>query len=699
MEISIIRVNRNNSDQFLKQVIELSDRNSGTLGFFPQGAFEQKANDEMIVVAVENDKVVGYLLFGFNKREQLASIVHLCVEKNQIRRGIAKQLFLYFNNIVDNLVNGIRVHCRIEYEANKLWPKLGFKYIKDISGRSKKGSILKVWRKQTLGSSLNLFSVVDDASRWRLRVALDTNIIADLTKARTEATEGPHAMVADWVTEVAEFYVTSEIVTDAGRDENLTRRNMTLAKAKTFKPIRADVTKQHEYRNILGHLFSEKPQDQSDLMHISWCAADSMEFFITSDSGLLNKNEEIYALAGTKVIHPANFINHIHKHLNSVEYQPRRFESTTLTERKVEEADFAKLVTTFGSAAPSGQQIFRDLLRAQLVDPDSYTTRLILEGERTLALVSWEVHAGKELEVRMLRVDRVPLAPTISAGVVYWLIEECKQRHVECLRITDADLSLSARKVCQDAGFFETEGKIVRWINTGVYENNDLNTLLSTGDLQRVLSTEYCKNLRDQFSRAVAGADCKRQIEFEKRIWPAKLKGIAVPTYIVAIRPSYAMNLFDKQISERDLFGGQLKLLFNAENAYYRSSRGVRMEAPARILWYVTKDSRNRDGSMCLKAASYLDQVFIGKAEDLYGMLQHLGVFTWKDVSSLVRDEHDKDIMAFTFSRTEVFDCPVPRHKINELWNRELNKNFNVLSPLKIPDNLYWTLYKLGTQK
>lgn len=137
--------NINEKMSLLEQVINLGDTNKATLGFLPRGAFDSKANDGRILVAVDkNDNLLGYLLYGIKQSANLVYIVHLCVNQSERRQGIAKALFNELKETTKYPFSGIKVHCRRDYEVNELWPRLGFFAVGEKDGRSKKGSKLTI---------------------------------------------------------------------------------------------------------------------------------------------------------------------------------------------------------------------------------------------------------------------------------------------------------------------------------------------------------------------------------------------------------------------------------------------------------------------------------------------------------------------------------------------------------------------------
>jgi ribosomal protein S18 acetylase RimI-like enzyme len=74
----------------LDEVMRLWRSSSSTLGLFPEGAFREYAARRNIFVALDNTTCVGYLLFRYSRDRVV--IVHLCVHKDHLGKGIAKRL-------------------------------------------------------------------------------------------------------------------------------------------------------------------------------------------------------------------------------------------------------------------------------------------------------------------------------------------------------------------------------------------------------------------------------------------------------------------------------------------------------------------------------------------------------------------------------------------------------------------------------
>jgi hypothetical protein len=66
--------------ELLAKIQELWRRHSDTLGFFPEGAFDEYARKKCVLAAIDDDTaLLGYTLFRTTHRRK-ASIAHLCVD-------------------------------------------------------------------------------------------------------------------------------------------------------------------------------------------------------------------------------------------------------------------------------------------------------------------------------------------------------------------------------------------------------------------------------------------------------------------------------------------------------------------------------------------------------------------------------------------------------------------------------------------
>lgn len=81
-----------NTNKFLDDVKALGRKNSATLGFMPEGGFEDHARNKCIIIARQEIEFVGYLMYRVVSRYSRISIVHLCVADAYRGKGVSTSL-------------------------------------------------------------------------------------------------------------------------------------------------------------------------------------------------------------------------------------------------------------------------------------------------------------------------------------------------------------------------------------------------------------------------------------------------------------------------------------------------------------------------------------------------------------------------------------------------------------------------------
>ncbi len=113
------------------------------------------------------------------------------------------------------------------------------------------------------------------------------------------------------------------------------------------------------------------------------------------------------------------------------------------------------------------------------------------------------------------------------------------------------------------------------------------------------------------------------------------------------------------------------------------------------MLWYVSDDRRYPE-SKAIRACSHIDEVLIGTPKLLYSRFRRLGIYQWDDVLGTAKRRIDEVIMAFRFSRTELFERPVSWKSLQATLHTHMGMRSQVQSPMKIPESCFLDLYEQG---
>jgi hypothetical protein len=119
------------------------------------------------------------------------------------------------------------------------------------------------------------------------------------------------------------------------------------------------------------------------------------------------------------------------------------------------------------------------------------------------------------------------------------------------------------------------------------------------------------------------------------------------------------------------------------------------MHAPSRILWYVV-NNQNYFGTKKLRACSFLEEVVVGRAKDLYARFKRLGIYRWEDVLETADGDPNNHIMALRFRNTEILRHPVTLKTIYEVLTSQDGKQPFLQAPQHISEGAFSRLYGHG---
>ena len=685
----------------LPTVKELGKANSETLGFLPEGAFDDYAKKRQIIVALDLEhNCIGYLLYRMNRRQQNATIVHLCVAAEHRHKGIARKLIKALRDQTTHL-RGITALCRRDYRLGDMWKDLGFVARGEKAGRGRDRTPLTVWWLDH--GQPDLFTQVDDAGiETTVAATLDANVFYDLQDPETDATVESKALEAPWLTEHLALLVTPELLNEINSHPAPKERERRRVFAYQFKTVNASQHKMEVERARLRRFFEEplSSQDEGDLRHLAWTVAGELQFFITRDGTLLEMEEAMYQECGVHIIRPCDIITHLDSMLGEVEYRPTGLAGTAITWRLAKAKEGEVLAALFlNSAEGERKASLERTLREVLARPRDHEVRVIETDEaEVVALLVCDRSRPEVLHVPLIRVRRDWLAGTMARHVVFKGVEMSSAEGRTFTRITDKYAGPEIRGSLVENGFSWSKDRWEKTSLCAVETGAGLAARLRSLSKRWGARTEQLLNMAEVLDGALANNDREKLLDIERHLWPAKIADADIPAFIVPIEPKWAERLFDEQLAKQTLFPTEAELIMSYENAYYRAkawSGGI--TAPARILWYVSEEG-TRDGAKHLRACSRLDEVVIGTPKELFKRFRRLGVYEFKDLVRTAHGDCEGEIMAFRFSATELFSLPIPWDEVKRMRGEEENKSSPIMSPTRITNELFLRLYSKGRE-
>jgi GNAT superfamily N-acetyltransferase len=681
-----------------RAVIKLWRTESAHLGFMPEGGFEDAARSGCLVAAEDDDgSVAGYSMF---RRTALAVavIVHLCVSPSYRRTGVARSLFEATKEACADCFE-IRLRCRRDFPAAALWPRLGFVPVKDEPGRGREGT-LTVWRYEL--RPLPLFHAARQEQLSIVKAAIDANIFFDLDD-RLPGEDESRYLIADWLGEFVELQVTQEIFTEINRNNDSAERERQRERAMRFPQIPRNVAREERVltrvRELLG--CSDTPNALSDVRQVAMTVAADVPFFITRDQDVLEASDSLDEEFGLEVMSPHEFIRRFDELRREQDYRPSRlFFGPSATVAIARADDIEQMADLLHTGQPVGERRRRTLgrLRDMLAAPERYDVRCIRQDGTLVAAYVIDRSLPDRIQVPFFGVAPSQLGRTAARHYGDALVSTASREGRRIVVVEGAGPRVE--EALGELGFSK-EGDA--WIKLTL--PLALPAAGVAAEVERVgasgpPATELAQRLAAEL-RVIAGGPGlarTRALEVERALWPAKIRAVNLPCFLVPIQPRWAKELFDRDLAQLTLFGADPSLSLNSENVYYRAARPEIISAPSRVLWYVS-DDRAYPESMAVRACSYIDEVVVDLPKELFRRFRRLGVYDWNSVYSIAKHDISTKIMAFRFSKTELFGSPVQWSVMQEVLKAYGGgRGSQLQSPIAISEECYFELYCRGVR-
>jgi len=660
------------SSALLSAVKQLGRKHSNTLGFFPDGAFEDHAGrGQLLAASVAESELLGYCAFRVSKGR--AMIAHLCVAETHRGAGVARKLFEGVKaHAIERDLRGIGLHCRRDYPAYEMWRKLGFAPIGSKPGRGADGIELTFWWHDL--HAKDLFSQVEDTDD-RLRVVMDCNVFRDLHDTSEERNQEAKFLRADWLSGQIELCIVNELFIELDRLVLSLPREPLRRDALRYRSLEHDANRTdsiyEELKGIFGHPTPTRKQE-SDMRHVAMSAAAEAEVFLTRDDEVLGYAPEIADRYGLQLMRPVELISRLNETEQAALYQPARFASTDIHKARPRPEDVDALAEKLHAPSQRETRVqFAAKLRALLCDVQQSTVIAAKADDTPLLLVAHRQTPAR-CEITVLRCSRTALAATCLRHALLQIVADTARLGGGQIVVREALLSEEVQVILHELGFrvgaLGWEKITLRFLGGGVALNQALATINQQPVPVDATGTEV-----------------------EAQYWPAKILGAGVSTWAVAIQSGWATELFETTFADGMLIRPKRDLILSRENVYYSAAIQSGMEgATGRLLWYVSKD-RHQEGSQTIRACSRLLEVRRGPAKALFNEFRRLGVFEWRDILAMAGGDPTKEIIALRFADTELFEQSFPGAQATDLGIRN-----NFTSPVKVPETAFAEIYRQG---
>lgn len=639
----------------MDEVLALHRANKRYLGFLPDAGFKDRAAAGTLLIAVSDDQVQGYVLYDLPG--DLVKIVHLCVAENSRGSGVARRLVAELSQRHAER-RGIKLACRRSYPASRLWPKLDFRPIGDRRGRSLEGHRLTVWLRDH--GQPTLFDSLDDD---RDLVAVDQMVFEDLVVDGAHAEES-RRLFDDWVEDLVELCITDLIAIESNDCEDDALRDVLVAAANEWRNLSRGVSVPEDLPERVRGL--APGAGEKDHRHVAAALAGGARYFVTRDGPLLAGAAAVARELSIELLRPEELIDCLDRDRRVGIYAPAALQGTDISTARLAAADqdsFTAVLLNNGAGEKGSR--FRSVLRPALAAPADYEVEAVRDGTRLLGGFSRTALNGS-LKVELLRVGAADrLSRAVARQLAFLQRRAAAEKRLGQVLVEDPHLSVPVHEALRAEGFVsDEEGRWRCRVETGLRTAEELD---------------------------VSPTDLFTAVGMERSLWPVKVLGIGIPTFLVPIHPAWAEQLFDEGLSAQSLLSRETGLGLSREHVYYRASRPSGAKAPARLLWYVTGADRGHSVGH-VRAVSYLADVFIDRPERLHHKFSQLGVWELEQIRQAA--DATGQAMALRFVDTEVFANPLDLNALRSLCS-DLGASFYApQSPMPVSEKIFSQIYR-----
>jgi predicted nucleic acid-binding protein/GNAT superfamily N-acetyltransferase len=651
-------------------VVALGDLFKRYLGLYPAGAVLEAIRDERVIGAFRGTELLGYALFDLPRSD--IRLVHLCIAEGSRRLGIARML-------VDEIQerhpdrDGIRRKCRRDYEAHRIWPKLGFQAQSLPSGRGKQKADMTAWWRGFGGVDLFGAALEDEE---RVLAVLDTNVVLDIILERNPTTA--QYLGAPGLDDEVVFCLTRSVKNELADVSDSRHRRTVMERLAQFQELTGELVVCDELTNELVASIPQRelerdPSLKNDARVVAECIVAGASVLLTNDDNAGKILRSIANVHGLEILHPSQLVVVIDELKGVRRDAPDRIQNTAFVVSQAAAGVDRELDHMVSSHLGETKADFVRIFRSKA----TWDVRLVHTADSLLAdgLVVSRAHQDV-LDVELFRVRKSPLGPTLLKQLLFQLRQQALKGGLARIVISDPKPGGGevASQILVGEGARLIEGK---WTIEVVDAQVGLDEI-ARGGLGAWMFEPWMQT---------APKDPGEFARLERELWPLKIRGSALQCYVIPIRQSYASELlgYDAPLLDRaDTLG------ISRRHVYYKSPN-FHPTAPGRILWYVS----GKAGGVIV-AASQLLSTHLASPRTLHSRFRKYGVWALRDIEECARQG---SAVALRFGDTEVFRHQLKRSEADEITMRYGNKLGTIPTVRRISDGAFHEIYSIGMDR
>jgi hypothetical protein len=413
---------------------------------------------------------------------------------------------------------------------------------------------------------------------------------------------------------------------------------------------------------------------EGDHRHIARAVAGGAVYFITRDEEILAGTQALRNVLRIVVLRPESLILHLDRKRSTGDYEPEALHGTSIQSvaaGEISERQFTAAFLNYGAGERAVD--LHEILRNALATPKTSRARIYRSSDgQPLGTLITAVQ-DQQVSVKVIRVGRADrVGHAVARQLAFLPRQFAAEQSIPRAVIEDARPSPAVMRSLQDE-YFQVDGQ-GRWVcevRRGVYHATEL------------AADEWAEQ---------ATASPQAAAALERRWWPMKLVGTGLPTFMIAIHPTWAAQLFETNLANATLFPRSLDLGLSREHVYYRRPGwGGGLASPARILWYV-KGGTIGSPVGYLAGVSQLAEMVVGAPGPLYRRFARLGVWDERQVRKAAGSNYT--VMALRFLDTELFARPLELATLRAAYTQAGLSFKAPQSPTLVHEHMFCLLYR-----